>query len=271
MHLWIILLGMWVLGTSSASAGETEKFRVCADPENLPFTNRRLQGFENKIADLVAEEFGASPTYIWWGQRRGFIRNTLNATLKEARCDVVMGVPKGYDPVLSTKPYYRSTYVFVYPKNKGLQIQSLDDPVLRRLKIGVHLLGDDYTNPPPVHELGRRGIVDNVVGYSTFYSEENPPSRIIEAVTTGEIDVAIVWGPVAGYFAKKQHVPLELVSVPSGEGDLPFAFDISMGVRRGEEALRVQLEAALDKNRAEIRKILKDYGVPLMDGERDKP
>ena len=113
--------------------------------------------------------------------------------------------------------------------------------------------------------------MDNVVGYSTFYSEENPPSRIIEAVTTGEIDVAIVWGPVAGYFAKKQHVPLELVSVPSGEGDLPFAFDISMGVRRGEEVLRVQLEAALDKNRAEIRKILEDYGVPLMDGERDKP
>ncbi len=267
----LLLLGMSVLGASSAAAGELGRFRVCADPENLPFTNRRLQGFENKIADLIAKEFGASPTYIWWGQRRGFIRNTMKATLQEARCDVVMGVPKGYDLVLWTKPYYRSSYVFVYPKDKGFRIQSLDDPALRRLKIGVHLLGEDYTNPPPVHELGRRGVVDNVVGYSTFYSEENPPSRIIEAVTAGEIDVALVWGPVAGYFAKKQHVPLELVPVPSGEGDLPFAFDISMGVRRGEEALKVQLEAVLDRKQAEIRKLLEDYGVPLMDGKKDKP
>ena len=267
----LLLLALSVLCASSAAADEKGQFRVCADPENLPFTNRRLQGFENKIADLITKELGASPTYTWWGQRRGFIRNTLKATLREARCDVVMGVPKGYDLVLWTKPYYRSSYVFVYPTDKGFRIQSLDDPVLRQLKIGVHLLGDDYTNPPPVHELGRRGVVDNVIGYSTFYSEENPPSRIIEAVTAGEIDVAIVWGPVAGYFAKKQPVPLELVPVPSGEGDLPFAFDISMGVRRGEEALKVQLEAVLDRKQAEIRKILEDYGVPLIDGIKDKP
>ncbi len=182
-----------------------------------------------------------------------------------------MGVPKGYDLVLWTEPYYRSTYVFLYPKDKGLRIKSLDDPVLRQLTIGVHLLGDDYTNPPPVHELGKRGIVDNVVGYSTFYSEENPPSRIVGAVGTGEVDLAIVWGPVAGYFAKKQDVPLALVPVPSGEGDLPFAFDISLGVRRGEKALKVQLEAVLDSKRTEIRKILQDYGVPLVDGMEDEP
>jgi len=114
--------------------------------------------------------------------------------------------------------------------------------------------------------LGRRGIVDNVVGYSTFYSPENPPSRIIEAVTTGKIDVAIVWGPVAGYFAKKQRVPLELVPVPSEEGDLPFTFDICMGVRKGEDALKAQLERILDRKQDEIRKILANYGVPLVDG-----
>ena len=113
--------------------------------------------------------------------------------------------------------------------------------------------------------------MDNVVGYGTVYSEENLPSRIIEAVTAGEIDVAIVWGPVAGYFAKKQPVPLELVPVPSGDGDLPFAFDISMGVRRGEETLKVQLEAVLDRKKAEIRKILDDYSVPLLDGKKGKP
>ncbi len=246
-----------------------KQFRMCADPDNLPFTNRRLEGFENKIADLIAEEFGASPTYIWWGQRMGFIRNTLKATLKEARCDVVMGIPKGYDPVLWTQPYYRSTFVFVFRKDKGIRVKSLDDPVLRRLKIGVHLLGNDYTNPPPVHELARRGIVNNVVGYSTFYSPENRPSRIIEAVTTGEIDVAIVWGPVAGYFAKKQGAALELVPVPSGEGDLPFSCDISLGVRHGEKILKAQLEEVLDRKRAEIRKILTDYGVPLMDDRVD--
>ena len=258
------LLLTCVLWSGNVWGGEIKQFRVCADPDNLPFTNRRLEGFENKIADLIGEEFGVSPTYTWWGQRIGFIRNTLKATLKEARCDVVMGIPKGYDPVLWTKPYYHSTYVFVFRKDREIRAKSLDDPVLRRLKIGVHLLGNDYTNPPPVHELARRGIVDNVVGYSTFYSHENRPSRIIEAVTAGEIDVAIVWGPVAGYFAKKQGAELELVPVPSGQGDLPFAFDISMGVRHGEEALKAKLEAVLDRKRAEIGKILAEYGVPLM-------
>ncbi len=257
------MFALWALGE------EQKQLRVCADPENFPFSNRELEGFENKIADLVAKELGASPTYIWWGQRRGFIRNTMKATLKEARCDVVIGVPKGYDLVRWTKPYYRSTYVFVFPKSKGFQIKSLDDPILRRLKIGVHLLGDNYENPPPVHELAKRGLVDNVVGYDTFYSRDNPPSRIIDAVANGEIDVAIVWGPAAGYFAKQQHVPLELVPVPSVKGDLPFAFDISMGVRQGDEELTTRLEKVLDRKQAEIRKILEDYGVPLMDSMVD--
>jgi mxaJ protein len=266
----LFLLVVFALGNRTVLEEEQKQFRVCADPENFPFSNRQLEGFENKIADLIAKELGASLTYIWWGQRRGFIRNTMKATLKEARCDVVIGVPKGYDLVRWTKPYYRSTYVFVYPQSKGFQIKSLDDPILRRLRIGVHLLGDDYENPPPVHELAKRGLVDNVVGYDTFYSRENPPSRIIDAVASGEIDVAIVWGPAAGYFAKQQHVPLELVPVPSGKGDLPFAFDISMGVRQGDEELKTQLEKVLDRKQAEIRKILEDYGVPLMDSKVDR-
>jgi len=238
-------------------------FRVCADPDNLPFSNRKLEGFENKLAELIAKDFGATPTYTWWGQRRGFIRNTMNATLEEGRCEIVMGVPANYDLVQTTKPYYRSTYVFVYPKGKGLAIRSLDDPVLKTLKIGVHLLGDDYENPPPVHELSKRGIVDNVVGFNTFYSDQNPPSTIIDAVASGRIAVAIVWGPLAGYFAQRQRVPLDLVPIPSGKGDLPFAFDISMGVKKGNEALRTRLQQVLDARHAEIATILKDYGVPL--------
>jgi mxaJ protein len=249
----------------SGPAQTKKEFRVCADPENLPFSTRRLDGFENKIASLIANELGATLRYVWWGQRRGFIRNTMNASLKEARCDVVMSVPTGYDLVQPTKPYYRSTYVFVYPKGKGLHIQSLDDPVLKKLKIGVHLLGDDYTNPPPVHELSKRGIVDNVVGFDTFYSAKNPPSTIVDAVAKGKVDVAIVWGPAAGYFVGREGVPLEVVPVPSGKTDLPFAFDMALGVRKGDEALKVQLEQVLDRKQTEIRKILKDYGVPLLD------
>ena len=138
----------------------------------------------------------------------------------------------------------------MYRKDKGLQIKSLDDPILKKLKIGVHLLGDDYANPPPVHELSKRGIVDNVVGFDTFYSAQNPPSTIIDAVASGKIDVAIVWGPAAGYFVKHQQVPLEMVPVPSGKTDLPFAFDISMGVRPGDDALTSRVgEGARQKAR----------------------
>jgi quinoprotein dehydrogenase-associated probable ABC transporter substrate-binding protein len=247
-------------------AGGAERFRVCADPENLPFSNRRMEGFENKIADVVAADLGASPSYIWWGQRRGFIRNTMNATLEQARCDIVIGVPKGYDLVLNTKPYYRSTYVFVSRTNKGMRFRSLDDPILKKVKIGVHLLGDDYTNPPPVHELAKRGIVDNVVGFDTFYSPQNPPNRIVDAVAEGRIDVAIVWGPAVGYFVTHSRVPLTMTPVPSGKTDLPFAFDIVMGVRPGDLMLKARLERTLDRKRAEISKILREYGVPLLEG-----
>jgi len=266
MHALRLLVIALCLVCPAPAAGQTKgQFRVCADPENMPASNRNQDGFENKIADVIAKQFGASPRYIWWGQRKGFIRNTMNATLEEGRCDVVIGVPQGYDLVRTTKPYYRSTYVFVYPKGTGPQITSLDDPVLKKLKIGVHLLGDDYTNPPPVHELSKRGVVGNLVGFNTFYSSENPPSSIIDAVASGKIDVAIVWGPTAGYFVKRQRVPLAVVPVPSGKGDLPFEFNISMGVKPGNDALRVRLEEALDTKQAEIIQILTDYGVPLVE------
>jgi mxaJ protein len=255
----------------SPKQSEGGRFRVCEDPSNMPFSNDRLEGFENRIAEVIAKDFGATPSYVWWGQRRGFIRNTMNATLESGRCEVVIGVPKEYDLVRTTKPYYRSTYVFVYPKGKGWRIASLDDPRLKTLKIGVHLLGDDYTNPPPVHELSKRGVVENVIGFNTFYSETNPPSAIVDAVASGRIDVAIVWGPLAGYYAKRQRVPLELVPVPSGKGDLPFAFDMSMGVKKGNDALYAKVEQVLEKRKPEIMKILMDYGVPLVDAKAGAP
>lgn len=261
---FILLFYPILIPGTAAIGNEITSFRVGADSMNFPFSNRQLEGFENKIADIIAKEMGTTPSYVWWGQRRGFIRNTMKATLKEARCDVVMGVPKGYDLVSRTKPYYRSSYVFVYPKGKGFEINTLDDPILKDLKIGVHLLGNDYMNPPPAHELGRRGIVENVVGFDTFYSEINPPSTIIDAVVTGDIDVAIVWGPIGGYFAKDQKNPLKIVPIPSGENDLPLTFEICLGVRHGEETFKAQLEEILDRKQIEIRKILEDYGVPLI-------
>ena len=258
-----------LLVASCLFAADHKQLRVCADPENLPFSNQKMEGFENKIAEVIAKDLGASVGYIWWGQRRGFIRNTMNATLKEGRCDVMIGAPAGYDLVRTTKPYYRSTYVFVYRKDKGLQLKTLDDPMLKKIRIGVHLLGDDYSNPPPVHELAKRGIVDNVKGFDTFYSAQNPPGTIIDAVASGRIDVAIVWGPAVGYFVLHQKVPMAIAPIPSGKGDLPFEFDISMGIKRGDDALHDQVEKAIDRKRAEITKILKDYGVPLLDRKAD--
>jgi len=242
--------------------------RVCADPNNLPFSNQRGEGFENKIAELLAHDLGQRVEYTWWAQRRGFFRNTLKA----GSCDVVIGVPSGFEMALTTKPYYRSTYVFLYRKDRGLSVNSLDDPLLKNLKIGVQIIGDDQSNPPPAHALSRRNIVTNVKGYTLYgdYSQQNPPARIVDAVANRDIDVAIVWGPLAGYFAKQSRVPLEVVPVSPqiDQPFLPFVFDISMGVRREDQEFKDQLDQILDKRRAEVDRILKDYGVPRADEEK---
>lgn len=245
-----------------ACAEPTRTLRVCSDPNNLPFSNERGQGFENEIAELVAREMGASLEYTWWAQRRGFIRNTLRA----GECDVVMGIPSSFELALATQPYYRSSYVFVYRKDRRLDVRSFDDAALRRLRVGVQMIGDDGTNSPPAHALARRGAIANVRGYSVYgdYTEANPPARIVDAVAAGEIDVAVVWGPLAGYFARREPVRLEIVPV-SPQVDLPFlpfVFDISMGVRREDTALRDELDAILERQRPEIDAILERYGVP---------
>jgi quinoprotein dehydrogenase-associated probable ABC transporter substrate-binding protein len=240
--------------------------RVCADPNNLPFSNERREGFENKIADVLAREMGARVEYKWWAQRRGFIRNTLRA----GACDVVLGVPSSFELALTTSPYYRSSYVFVSRRDRHLGIRSFDDPALRKLKIGVQMIGDDFANSPPAHALSARKMIDNVSGYTVYgdYAQANPPARIVEAVARGEVDVAVVWGPLAGYFAPRQRAALEVVPV-SPQFDLPylpFVYDISMGVRRGDDALKEELEAIIERRRAEIERILDDYGVPREKG-----
>ncbi len=155
------------------------KLRVCADPNNLPFSNEQGEGLENKLAELVARELDADVEYTWFAQRRGFVRNTLRA----GDCDVIMGVPTSFELAAVTRPYYRSTYVFVTRAEDSIPLKSFDDEILRNLKIGVHLIGDDYANTPPAHALSNRGIIENVVGYTLYgdYREPNPPARILDA------------------------------------------------------------------------------------------
>ncbi len=245
----------------------TGVLRVCADPNNLPFSNERGEGFENKIAELLARELDQRVEYTWWAQRRGFFRNTLRA----GACDIVIGVPSAFELALVTRPYYRSTYVFLSRKDRHLRLNSFDDPKLKQLKIGVQIIGDDFSNTPPAHALSRRHIVGNVKGFTVYgdYSQPNPPARIVDAVAKGDVDVAIVWGPLAGYFAKQSRVPLDVVPVSPqiDQPFLPFVFDISMGVRRDDQRLKDQLDQFLDKRRADIDQILQDYRVPRVDRE----
>jgi quinoprotein dehydrogenase-associated probable ABC transporter substrate-binding protein len=235
--------------------------RVCADPNNLPFSSDRTPGFENQIAEVLARSLGAKLEYTWWAQRRGFFRNTLKAK----SCDVVIGVPVGLGMARTTAPYYRSSYAFVSRAERRLAVHSLDDPRLHTWKIGVQLVGDDGVNTPPVHALARRGIVDNVVGYTVFgdYTRESPPADVMRAVVDGSIDVAIVWGPLAGGFAKSSPRPLAIAPVDQAvDAGLAMAFDIAIGVRRPDREFAAELDRVLIARRAQIHHILAAWGVP---------
>ena len=246
-----------------------KEFRVCSDPNNLPFSNKAGEGFENKIAELFAHDLGATVTYDWLAMQRGFSRKTL----KTGSCDVIIGVPAHYDPVLTTKPYYRTTYVFVYRAADGLRVTSLDDTILKHVRIGIHVIGDDYENTPPAQALAVRGIISNVKGYRLVddYSKPNPPSHIIDAVARGDIDVAIVYGPFAGYFAPKEPVKLDVVpvarSVDSVSG-MRFTFEIAMGVRKDDSRRAAMLDSLIDRERPAIDSLLERYGVPTVPLDR---
>jgi mxaJ protein len=252
-----------VLLSAGVTLADARELRICNDPNNLPFSNNRLEGFENKIVDVIARELNATVNYTWWADRRGFIRNTLKAGL----CDLIPGTVSGMDMVRTTAPYYRSTYVFV-TRPDAAKVASLDDPGLRSQRIGVHLIGDDGFNVPPAHALARRGIISNVRGFSIYgdYRDANPPARLIEAVAAGQIDVAIAWGPLAGYFAARQNPPLSINRVlPVRDEGFPMTFPISMGVPRDNDPFRHEIESIITNHRAEIDGILTNYHVPRVD------
>ena len=251
-----------VLIFAAGCADSRRVVRVCADPNNLPFSNAKLEGFENKIAELVGESLDARIEYVWWAQRRGFIRNTL----REGMCDAVMGVPARLEMARTTAPYYRSSYVFVTRRGSPEPV-SFDDPYLATATIGVHLIGDDFANSPPAHALSARGLIDNVRGYSIYgdYKQPNPPAALINAVADGGVDVAVAWGPLAGYFARSSPVPLQLTRVrPDEEPPFPFVFDMAMGVARSNERLQAELNEVIARRRGDIDGILRDYNVPLV-------
>ena len=237
---------------------------VCADPNNMPFSNRAREGFENRIAALIARDMGVDIAYVWWAQRRGYVRNTLGSDM----CDLWPGVAKDVDMVATTLPYYRSTYVFVSRADKPLAGLTFDDPRLKTLRIGVQMVGNDAMNTPPAHALAKRGITDNVRGYMLYgnYAEPNPPARIIDGVARGDIDVAIAWGPMAGYFAKASSVKLRLEPVTPAIEDRhwPMTYAIAMGVRKGQDPFRARIDQILENEQPAIARILADYAVPIV-------
>jgi mxaJ protein len=244
-------------------------FKVCQDPNNLPFSNLKGEGIENRIAEIFARDLGLPLTYYSFPNRLAFIRNTLRYKLPDEpfRCDVVLGVPAGFDQVSATRPYYRSTYVLVFPKGKGLDgLKTSDDLLalpperLRTLRIGV------YDRSPGSLWLARHDLVDRGVPYPMMSPDPDQyPGQIVEGeLAQGKIDAAIVWGPIAGYFARRARAP-ELLLVPmKSEPGVPFEFGIAMGVRYGEAAWKQQIEGLIAKHHEEILAILRDYGVPLV-------
>lgn len=243
----LVLAGAELLAAST--------LKVCADPQQLPFSNQRQQGFENKLADLLGEELGATVSFEWVRPSRGFVREVVNT----GRCDLLIEVPVGMRGVLVTRPYYRSTYVFVTRADSKV-VRSFDDPALRHMKIGVHALDEDFT--PPATALARRNLSVNIVAFRM----EEGPGDIVAAVADHKIDAAVVWGPVAGYYAAQYGSQLRLTAVQP-ELDppmLPFTYEIAAGVRKDEPELYARVNAALNRRHRDVRAILQAYHVPLL-------
>lgn len=251
----------------AARADDAPPLRVCADPSNLPFSNEREEGYENRIARALADELQRPLKYTWQMQRRGFLRRTLQA----GRCDVVIGTPAGLPGLLQTQPYYASSYVFVTARQTatgdgGGHPRDFDDPVLRRWRIGLQALGAEGANTPPASALARRGLAGQVVGYPMWAeeSDETPIQQVVEDLASGRLDTAVLWGPIGGYLARRHAdaVQVQLIDGDPQQPALAFRYEMSIGVRRDDVALRDALQAALSRRQPEIDAILDEYGVP---------
>jgi quinoprotein dehydrogenase-associated probable ABC transporter substrate-binding protein len=262
-----LLTALAVLGVSAPLAAQRPAemqpgiLRVCSDPDNLPNSNSGGEGFENKLAELLATTWNSKLEYIWWAAPRGIMR-----MLNGRYCDVFLQVPTGFDMAGVTKPYYRTSYVIVQRKNAAHVVTGLDDPALKTMRIGVHLFAADGENTPPAMALSAHGVVGNLVGFSTTYSGGmNHPGDIIKAVVNDSIDVAFVWGPVAGYWAKQLGADVVLTPVTDDSvSGIPFAYSMGMGVRRRDTEFRDSLQKFIDTKGPEIQALLQKFGIPLI-------
>jgi mxaJ protein len=240
-----------------------DEFKVCADPDNMPYSNLKKEGFEDKIAELLAKDLGKPLTFTYAYNRQGFLRNTINAR----RCDIVMGVPPDYDPLRTSKPYYRSGHVFVYRKDSGYNITNWDSPDLKKGVIGI--IGQSPATIP----LNDHNLMANARPYRMQRDLNLPPSFLIDDLVKGDIDVAIAWGPIGGYFAKQSKVPLVVVPIPEYEKENAKGkeyWNISVGVRKKDKERMALIQGAIDRNQDKIMKILDDYGithVPVVEGD----
>jgi len=242
------------VSTQSAAPAAAGSLRVCGDPDNLPYSNDRLQGFENRIAAVIAADLGVEASYTWWPHQRGLVKNTLDA----GTCDVLFGVPHDLETILATRPYYSSSYVIAHVRGKHA-VTSLDAPELKSLRIGV------YANTPVEESLARRGLLDKLTAYSLFFDpagDRDRPTKLLDDLVAGKVDVAMPWGPLAGYYAKKLNAPIEMSALPDETG-VPLSFSMGMGVKKGNRDLKNRLEAAIEHRQKEIRAVLDEFGVPL--------
>ena len=239
-----------------------QPLRVCADPDNLPYSNRAGEGFENRIAALVADELKRPLVFAWIPQWRAVVRKTLGS----GECDSLVGVPVGLERVITTRPYYRSSYVIVTRVDDPAPLRSFADPRLTELRIGVQLVGNDMAATPPGEALARLGAVQHVAGYP-LYGTSPAAARMLQALAAQQLDAALLWGPQAGYFALRSAVPLQLSDAKAPDAaKAPFEFSIAMAVRPQDGALRDALDAAIEHRRAEIDAVLTEFGVPRSTG-----
>lgn len=241
----------------TSEAVDRSSLRVCADPANLPFSNEAGEGFENKIAELLAEELGVPVAYTWFPQSTGFIRNTLKAR----RCDLVIGISLGFEQLQNTNPYYRSAYVMMYRAEGSPEVVSLTDPTLKSARIGL------VAGTPPATMVALNGLMTQVRPYHLHADtrHDHPGRKLVEDLAKGEIDVGLLWGPIAGYYAKQQDVALKVVPLLTEDGPVRMDYRITMGLRPNEPEWKRRLNDILKRRKADIDAILRDYGVPLLD------
>jgi mxaJ protein len=250
---------------NSGRGGEAQRvddgteFKVCADPANMPFSNNKQEGFENKIAEVLAKDLGLKLGYVYWPDRMGFMRNTLNAK----RCDVVIGTADGNDSVRTSKPYYRSGHVYVWRKESNYNITDWDSPDLKKGVIGV------VGQSPATIPMNEKGLIANARPYRMQRDLNLPSSYLIDDLEKKEIDIVVAWGPIGGYFAKQSKVPMEVRIIPEyvGYDEINNAkgkefWNISVGVRKKDKERMEKIDAALVRNKAAIDKILDDFGIP---------